>query len=131
VIFSRHLPYQLLEVFRQSGSSYWFGLSAINALRDLVANRNSSTKSNITRAIVRAQCQNAFSQIDKGDMIASASHYGSPYGIYHFAKGWGFLRRTGDNVANGAIDEVKIYDRALSAAEVRRLGFAQGAYLPH
>jgi hypothetical protein len=33
-----------------------------------VANRSSSTKSNSTRLIVRAQCLNAFSQIDKGDM---------------------------------------------------------------
>ncbi|MFY9561698.1 MAG: LamG-like jellyroll fold domain-containing protein [Terriglobales bacterium] len=32
---------------------------------------------------------------------------------------------------NGSIDEVKIYNRALSAAEVRTLGFMPGAYLPH
>jgi hypothetical protein len=32
---------------------------------------------------------------------------------------------------NGIIDEVKIYNRALSAAEVRTFGFMPGAYLPH
>ena len=43
-------------------------LSHQGAPRDLVINRSTSTKSNSTRLIVRAQCLDAFSQIDKGDM---------------------------------------------------------------
>jgi hypothetical protein len=42
--------------------------SATREVRDLVATRSSPTKSNSTRQIVRAQCQSAFSQIDKSDM---------------------------------------------------------------
>jgi hypothetical protein len=55
-----------------------------------LASTNSSTKSNITRLIVRAQCQNAFSQIDNDEHDALASHHESPSGIYHFAEGSGF-----------------------------------------
>jgi len=38
------------------------------ALLGLMANRISSTKSNSTRLIFRAQCHSAFSQIDTTDM---------------------------------------------------------------